>query len=208
MPRSCFCGHLAVCWFVKLLERFWTDFGEMFRISWQCHKEQVTRFWWSSGPPPGSRNFFIIALKGQYWRYWCSCYLFTLLFIWCFNFLPCIPVCTTYMLTGKWKGGGNQYIQLAKGSVQWTADRRQATTSFSTWVHTRIQTLISEVGGECVTTAPPWPSMKNEKKYDKTFLRMKARILFLSMQRNNVSSLVILYPRNFWKTGVNIWGII
>ena len=53
-----------------------------------------------------------------------------------------------HIMTGSFMGWGNQYIRLDQGAVLYTADQRQATTG--------IRNPISEVGGESVTTAPPW----------------------------------------------------
>ena len=42
---------------------------------------------------------------------------------------------------------------VGQGSVLLTADQLQTTTSFPTCGEARIQTMVSEVGGECLTTA-------------------------------------------------------
>ena len=74
--------------------------------------------------------------------------------VYLFGVLCLIQHCTGHIMTGSWKGRENQYIQLVK--VLYCKLQQQATSSFPTWGRARIQTLISEVGGECVITAPPW----------------------------------------------------
>ena len=49
-----------------------------------------------------------------------------------------------------------------QGSVLLTADQRQATTSFPTCGRAGNRTPASEVGGESVTTLPPWPFVLHE----------------------------------------------
>ena len=64
-------------------------------------------------------------------------------------------------MTGSWKGKVNQYIQLVK--VLCCTDQQQANTSFPTG-QAEIRNCISEVGGECLTTVPPWPQVQQWKK--------------------------------------------
>ena len=56
-------------------------------------------------------------------------------------------------------GGGNQYIQLGVSRFCTVNCRpqRQATTSFPAWGRAGDWTPASEVGGQSVTTLPPWP---------------------------------------------------
>ena len=53
-----------------------------------------------------------------------------LCFIDLFGVLCRFQHCTGHIMMGSWKDRGNQYIQLVK--VLYTADQRQATTSFPT----------------------------------------------------------------------------
>ena len=78
-------------------------------------------------------------------------------FIYLFGVLCHFQYCTGHITTGSWKGRGNQYIQFVRGLYCKTADQRQATTSFPTWGRAGNRTPASQVGGESVTTLPPWP---------------------------------------------------
>ena len=80
-------------------------------------------------------------------------------FIYLFWVLRRFQHCTGHIMTGSWKGRGNQYIQFV-GVLYCklvSADQWQATTSFPTWGRAGNPTPASEVGGESVTTLPPWP---------------------------------------------------
>ena len=80
------------------------------------------------------------------WYYIQSYPIFIHLFIWGFTSLSTL-----------YRSYRNQYIQFVRVLYCKTADQRQATTSFPTWGHAEDRTPPSEVGGESVTTLPPWP---------------------------------------------------
>ena len=57
-------------------------------------------------------------------------------------------------------GRGNQYIQLVKVMCCKLPTIGKKSQSFPTW-GSGFETPTSEVGGECVTTAPPWPQISD-----------------------------------------------
>ena len=69
--------------------------------------------------------------------------------------LCCFQHCSGHIMTASFVGRGNQYIQLVK--VLYcklpTIGKQLPTFPHKVW---GIELLTSEVGGQCVTTVPPW----------------------------------------------------
>ena len=58
-PRRLYFRHcLSVCLLATLRRNFQTDLHEIFREGWQWVDEQLIKFWWRSGSPPGYRDCF------------------------------------------------------------------------------------------------------------------------------------------------------
>ena len=77
-------------------------------------------------------------------------------FIYLFGVLLCFQHCTSHIMMGSWKGRGNKYIQLVK--VLYC--KLPTNTSNYQLSHLRERCELnpaSEVGGESITTLPPWP---------------------------------------------------
>ena len=60
-------------------------------------------------------------------------------------------------MMGSWEGRGNQYIRLVKVLYCKLLTNGKQLPPFSLEVRPGTETLISEVGGESVTTLPLWP---------------------------------------------------
>ena len=66
--------------------------------------------------------------------------------------------CTGHITTGSWKGRGNQYIQLVKVLYCKLLTNGKQLPAFPLEAGSGTEPrLQSEVGGESVTTLPPWP---------------------------------------------------
>ena len=74
---------------------------------------------------------------------------------WCvyclFGVLRRFQHCTGHITTGSWKGRGNQYIEFAR--VVYC----KLPTNGKHDGHDGDRSPAAEVGGESVTTLPPWP---------------------------------------------------
>ena len=79
-------------------------------------------------------------------------------FIYLFGVLRHFQHCTGHITTGSWKGRGNQYIQFVRvlycklpiNGKQLPAFPLEAVPGTEPW---------PQVGGESVTTLPPWPPL-------------------------------------------------
>ena len=82
--------------------------------------------------------------------------MFYLFIFYLFGALRRFQNCTRHITTGSWKGRGNQYIQLGFCTVNCrpTASNYQLSHMRPSW---KPNLRASEVGGESVTTLPPWP---------------------------------------------------
>ena len=69
------------------------------------------------------------------------------LLIYLFGVLYCFQHCTGHIMTGSWKGRGNQYIQFIRVLYCKLSTNDKQLPAFP------------EVGGESVTTLPPWPPL-------------------------------------------------
>ena len=79
-------------------------------------------------------------------------------FIYLFGVLRRFQHCTGHITTGRWKGRGNQYIQLVRVLYcKLPTNGKQLPAFPLTWGRAGNWTPASEVGGESVTTLPPWP---------------------------------------------------
>ena len=80
----------------------------------------------------------------------------SVLFICLFGVLHHFRHCTGHITIGSSVGTGNQYIQLVKVLYckLLTIGKQLLAFPHKVW---GLNPLTSEVGGECVTTAPPWP---------------------------------------------------
>ena len=65
--------------------------------------------------------------------------------------------CTGHITTGSWKGRGNQYIEFARVVYCKLPTNGKQLPAFPLKAVTGIEPPTSEVGGESVTTLPPWP---------------------------------------------------
>ena len=65
--------------------------------------------------------------------------------------------CTGHITTGSWKGRGNQYIEFARVLYCKLPTNGKQLPAFPLKAVTGIEPPTSEVGGESVTTLPPWP---------------------------------------------------
>ena len=89
------------------------------------------------------------------------CVLYVIFFIeklYLFGVLRCFQHCTGHITTGSCKGRGNQYIQLVKVLYYKLPTISKQLPAFPLEVRAGMRTLTSEVGGERVTTLPPWPN--------------------------------------------------
>ena len=84
-----------------------------------------------------------------------SLYLF--IFIYLFGVLRRFQHYTGHITTGSWKGRGNQYIQFARVVYCKLPTNGKQLPAFPLKAVTGIEPPTSEVGGESVTTLPPWP---------------------------------------------------
>ena len=62
-----------------------------------------------------------------------------------------------YITTGSWRGRGNQYIEFARVVYCKLPTNGKQLPAFPLKAVTGIEPPTSEVGGESVTTLPPWP---------------------------------------------------
>ena len=79
------------------------------------------------------------------------------LFICLFGVLRRFQHCTGHITTGSWKGRGNQYIEFARVVYCKLPTNGKQLPAFPLKAVTGIEPPTSEVGGESVTTLPPWP---------------------------------------------------
>ena len=73
------------------------------------------------------------------------------------GFLCRFQHCTGHITTGSWKGRGNQYIEFARVVYCKLPTNGKQLPAFPLKAVTGIEPPTSEVGGESVTTLPPWP---------------------------------------------------
>ena len=79
--------------------------------------------------------------------------------IYLFGVLRRFQHCTGHITTGSWKGRGNQYIEFARVVYCKLPTNGKQLPAFPLKAVTGIEPPTSEVGGESVTTLPPWPLM-------------------------------------------------
>ena len=77
--------------------------------------------------------------------------------IYLFGVLRRFQHCTGHITTGSWKGRGNQYIEFARVVYCKLPTNGKQLPAFPLKAVTGIEPPTSEVGGESVTTLPPWP---------------------------------------------------
>ena len=97
-------------------------------------------------------NFHIFKCKIHYYE---DFYLF--------GVLRRFQHCTGYITTGSWKGRGNQYIEFARVVYCKLPTNGKQLPAFPLKAVTGIEPPTSEVGGESVTTLPPWPPITMKK---------------------------------------------
>ena len=85
-----------------------------------------------------------------------------ILFIYLFGVLRRFQHCTGHITTGSWKGRGNQYIQFVRVLYCKLLTNGKQLPAFPLEAMPGIEPRASEVGGESVTTLPPWPPGRNE----------------------------------------------
>ena len=87
---------------------------------------------------------------------WWFIYLF--LFIYLFGVLRRFQHCTGHITTGSWKGRGNQYIKFTRVLYCKLPTNGKQLPAFPLEAVTGIEPRPQrwEVGGEIVTTLPPW----------------------------------------------------
>ena len=78
-------------------------------------------------------------------------------FIYLFGVLRRFQHCTGHIMTGSWKGRGNQYIEFARVLYCKLPTNGKQLPAFPHKALTGIEPPASEVGGKSVTTLPPWP---------------------------------------------------
>ena len=104
-----------------------------------------------------------------------SLYLARLRFVCLFGVLRRFQHCTGHITTGSWKGRGNQYIEFARVVYCKLPTNGKQLPAFPLKAVTGIEPPTSEVGGESVTTLPPWPprTVKEiEANYSKVVLKI------------------------------------
>ena len=79
------------------------------------------------------------------------------LFIYLFGVLRRFQHCTGHITTGSWKGRGNKYIEFARVVYCKLPTNGKQLPAIPLKAVMGIEPLTSEVGGESVTTLPPWP---------------------------------------------------
>ena len=72
-------------------------------------------------------------------------------------FLPNFQHYTGHIMTGSWKGRGNQYIQFVRVLYCKLLANGKQLPPFPLEAVPGTEPPASEVGGESVTTLPPWP---------------------------------------------------
>ena len=77
--------------------------------------------------------------------------------IYLFGVLRRFQHCTGHITTGSWKGRGNQYIEFARVVYCKLPTNGKQLPAFPLKAVMGIEPPTSEVGGESVTTLPPWP---------------------------------------------------
>ena len=87
--------------------------------------------------------------------------------------LNTVQVRSGHITTGSWKGRGNQYIQLIKVLYCKLPTIGKQLPAFTLEAVPRNQTPASEVGGESVTTLPPWPRERSKPLFVKKSAREK-----------------------------------
>ena len=65
--------------------------------------------------------------------------------------------CTGHITTGSWRGRGNQYIEFARVLYCKLPTNGKKLPAFPLEAVTGMEPRASEVGGDSVTTLPPWP---------------------------------------------------
>ena len=91
--------------------------------------------------------------------------------------------CTGHITTGSWKGRGNQYIEFARVVYCKLPTNGKQLPAFPLKAVTGIEPPTSEVGGESVTTLPPWPPLSCPKKIINIMKIMKQQ--FVSKKHQN-----------------------
>ena len=79
------------------------------------------------------------------------------IFIYLFGVLRRFQHCTGHITTGSWKGRGNQYTQFIRVLYCKLLTNGKQLPAFPLEAVPGIEPPASEVGGESVTTLPPWP---------------------------------------------------
>ena len=79
------------------------------------------------------------------------------LVIYLFGVLRRFQHCTGHIMMGSWKGRGNQYIEFARVVYCKLPTNGKQLPAFPLKRRHGDRTPASEVGGESVTTLPPWP---------------------------------------------------
>ena len=77
--------------------------------------------------------------------------------IYLFGVLRRFQHCTGHITTGSWKGRGNQYIEFTRVVYCKLPTNGKQLPASPLKASTGIEPPTSEVGGESVTTLPPWP---------------------------------------------------
>ena len=80
-----------------------------------------------------------------------------LFYFYLFGVLRRFQHCTGHITTGSWKGRGNQYIQFIRVPYCKLPTNGKQLPAFPLEVVPGSEPSVSEVGGESVTTLPPWP---------------------------------------------------
>ena len=80
-----------------------------------------------------------------------------ILYICLFGVLCRFQHCTGHITTCSWKGRGNQYIEFTRVVYCKLPTNGKQLPAFPLKAVTGIEPPTSEVGGESVTTLPPWP---------------------------------------------------
>ena len=74
-------------------------------------------------------------------------------------------------MTGSWKGGGNQYIHFVRVLYCKLPTNDKKLPAFPLEAVSGTEPPASEVGGESVTTLPPWPpDVVNSKQTSKRYV--------------------------------------
>ena len=98
-------------------------------------------------------------------------------FICLFGVLRRFQHCTGHITTGSWKGRGNQYIEFARVVYCKLPTNGKQLPAFPLKAVTGIEPPTSEVGGESVTTLPPWPPSQLLESYGGEWYPINTQVL-------------------------------